>query len=76
MADYRYDTIMQHSQDDIFNTLYHPAATTPYSGIYRCEICGREAVSIVDRELPSQNHHQHDPGQGPIRWRLIVRRKL
>ena len=22
--------------------------------------------------LPSQNHHQHDPDDGDIRWRLLV----
>jgi hypothetical protein len=25
--------------------------------------------------LPPQNHHQHQPSQGPIRWRLVVTHK-
>jgi len=76
MADYKYASILDHSDDKIFDTLYHPAATTPFSGIYRCEECAKEVTSIKDHELPSQNHHQHRPTQGPIRWRLIVRREL
>jgi hypothetical protein len=76
MADYKYSDFLESSQDDIFDKLYHPAATTPFSGIYRCHECGREVVSIVNRELPSQNHHQHAANAGPIRWRLIVRRQL
>jgi hypothetical protein len=22
--------------------------------------------------FPPQNHHQHNPAQGPIRWRLLI----
>jgi hypothetical protein len=76
MADYKYASILELSNDEVFDLLYRPATAAPYSGIYRCEECGREAASIKDKELPSQNHHQHRPNQGPILWRLIVRREL
>jgi hypothetical protein len=76
MADYKYAAYVQHSDDEIFDKLYHPAAKTPFSGIYRCQECGKEAASVINHELPAQNHHQHAPGLGDIRWRLIVRRKL
>lgn len=72
MAFYKAQQYLSHNSDATFDVLYHPAQHTPYSGIYRCEGCGVEAVSTKGHPLPPQNHHQHTALQGPIRWRLIV----
>lgn len=53
-----------------FDKLRTPGTVTPFSGIYRCETCGLEDVSVKGKPLPPQNHHQH--AYGPIRWRLIA----
>jgi len=55
-----------------FDAKYKPGDPTPHSGIYRCAVCGREDVSEAGKPLPSQNHNQHDPAEGPIRWKLLV----
>lgn len=62
-----------HSEDEIFDQDIKPGTLAPLSGIYRCMGCGREvAVEQIDR-LPDKHHHRHTrPGQGDIRWRLIV----
>jgi hypothetical protein len=72
MALYKYSQLLQASTDGAFDNLNSPATTTPYSGVYRCEVCGHEISSTAGHPLPPQNHHQHRPGQGPIRWRLVV----
>jgi hypothetical protein len=72
MAYYKYSNYLAQSQHAYFDSLYEPGQITPYSGIYRCEECGREDTSISGKPLPPQNHHQHTPRQGPIRWRLVV----
>lgn len=55
-----------------FDRLHSPGDLTPNSGIYRCEGCTREMVSIATHPFPPQNHHQHSLMQGDIRWRLVV----
>lgn len=72
MAQYMYGSFLTHISNVALNTLHTPGALTPFSGIYRCEICGTEAVSVFNHPLPAQNHHQHAVGAGPIQWRLIV----
>jgi hypothetical protein len=52
---------------------HQPGAATPFSAIYRCEVCGLSCTSVLPHPLPPQNHHEHKPGSGPIRWRLIVK---
>ena len=71
MAYYKYMQFLTKSDHKYFDTLYDPGDTTPYSGIYRCEVCGREDTSVSGKPLPPQNHHQHSAYQ-PIRWRLVV----
>lgn len=71
MAYYKYPQILRKLDNGEFDKLYSPATYAPWSGIYRCEVCGKEAVSTDGKPLPPQNHHQHPQGQ-PIRWRLIV----
>jgi hypothetical protein len=72
MALYKYGQLLQRTDHGEFDTVYPPASRAPWSGICRCEGCGKEAVSTHEHPLPPQNHHQHTSSQGSIRWRLIV----
>jgi hypothetical protein len=72
MAMYKYDSILHKSTSDEFDKLHSPGATVAWSGIYRCEGCGREIVHTTGHPLPPQNHHQHSTAQGHIRWRVVV----
>ncbi len=72
MALYKNGTYLTQSQDGVFDQDYGPGQAAPRSGIYRCMGCGREAACNQGQPLPPQNHHQHSPTQGSIRWRLIV----
>lgn len=72
MAQYKYFEYLKKNENVVFDTLHEPGVITTYSGIYRCAVCGREDVSRQGNPLPPQNHHQHTPGAGPIRWQLIV----
>ena len=72
MALYKNSTYLGTSTDSAFDTIYSPGNTTPHSGIYRCEGCGREIASNAGNPLPSQNSSQHSSSQGSIRWRMIV----
>ncbi len=74
MAVYKYSqfVVQNDGKANVFDTLHEPGQPTPYSGIYRCEGCGENAVSTREHPLPPQNHHQHSAGQGAIRWRLIA----
>lgn len=72
MAIYKHAQYLSQNNHQAFDTITPPASPTPYSGIYRCEGCGENIVSVHDHPLPPQNHHQHSTAQGPIRWRLIV----
>lgn len=69
-----YQSVEHFSQMDSpeFDKLYKPGERTAWSGIYRCENCGYEAVHTLDKPLPPQNHHVHKPSVGPILWRLLV----
>jgi len=75
MAIYKYDThLHQYSgiNNDEFDKLYEPGNKSSWSGIYRCTVCGHEAVHTNDKPLPPQNHHQHKAGLGKIQWKLVV----
>lgn len=72
MAQYKYASVVTYVDAPAFDTTHSPGTATPYSGIYRCEVCGREIVSVFSHPLPAQNHHQHPYGAAQIRWRLIV----
>ena len=75
MALYKNAGYLDQSTSQAFDTLHNPGAVPPNSGIYRCEGCGQEIVAEKERRFPSQNHHQHIPSQGSIRWRMIVAAK-
>jgi hypothetical protein len=51
---------------------YTPGQAVPVSGIYRCEVCGKEVTSNEGDPFPPQNHHQHT-NRSAISWQLIVR---
>ena len=72
MASYKHQHYVSLSNSDEFDKDHKPGATAPYSGIYLCMVCGREYATNHGELLPSQNHHEHAPSHGPIRWRLIV----
>lgn len=72
MASYKYAAYILHPDADSFDVIHSPGTPTPFSGVYRCIICGREDVSTQGHPLPPQNHHRHDPQQGRIAWRLAV----
>lgn len=72
MAFYKYDRYLTKDDGSKFDEIHEPGESTPHSGIYRCENCSHEVVSVVTHPLPPQNHHQHESGRGPIRWRLVV----
>jgi len=72
VALYKYVNVLKASQDAAFDAIHSPGATTPHSGIYRCQGCGHEIASNAGNPLPPQNHHQHGTGQGTIRWQLVV----
>lgn len=76
MAFYKYGKYLTEDNGAEFDTLYQPNTLTPLSGIYRCEGCGISATFVKDKNIPPQNHHQHTPQQGSIRWRLVVKSHL
>lgn len=72
MALYKDRDFVRTSDSSEFDKLYSPGAACPHSGIYRCDSCGDEIASNKGNPFPPQNHHQHKPGAGAIRWRMIV----
>lgn len=72
MAYYKNESYLHKFDDDMFDALHKPGEHISFSGIYRCEGCGKEISHTSGTPLPPQNHHQHTTAQGNIRWRLIV----
>lgn len=72
MAQYKYSHYLNQNNHSGYDNLWSPGDICADSGIYRCEACGDEIASNKGNPLPPQNHHQHRPGLGTIRWRLIV----
>ena len=71
MAIYKYAHFLTKSDHQAFDQLHAAGGSVPYSGLYRCEVCGHEIVSTYGNTLPPQNHHQH-PNRQPIQWRLTA----
>lgn len=72
MARYKYPQFLSHSENSAYDALCAPGTAANNAGIYRCAVCGDEIGIAKGHTLPPQNHHQHDPGKGPIRWQLLV----
>ncbi|MBW7649445.1 protein L [Enterobacter hormaechei] len=58
--------------NSVFDTEYKPGETCEYEGIYKCTGCSKEVTIAGGKTIPPQNHHQHTPAQGNIRWQLFV----
>jgi hypothetical protein len=72
MALYKYLTHLAKSEHAAFDEQNEPGTKTENAGIYRCVACGDEIGIAKGHSLPPQNHHQHAPGVGRIRWQLVV----
>jgi len=72
MALYKYADNLHQNSHEAFDAELSPGIVVSNSGIYRCVNCGDETACNKDNPLPPQNHHQHAPERGPIRWTLLV----
>lgn len=72
MAWYKHGQYLQQNSHEEFDKDYTPGTVCPNSGIWRCVNCGDEIAANKGDPLPPQNHHQHAPGKGAIRWKLLV----
>ena len=72
MALYKNGDLLKHSDHAAFDAILNSGTQAENSGIYRCVGCGDEIAANKGNPLPPQNHHQHAPGQGSIRWQLLV----
>lgn len=72
MALYQDGNKLTHKVHAAFDAELKPGTIAANSGIYRCVGCGDEDACNKNNPLPSQNHRQHSPQQGAIRWQLLV----
>lgn len=72
MARFMYGQHLSQSQHEAYDALLSPGTEAANAGIYRCASCGDEIGIAKGHILPPQNHHQHSPGLGPIKWQLLV----
>lgn len=72
MAQYKHGQHLTQSNNEAYDTLHSPGTEAANPGIYRCVACGDEIGIAKGHTLPPQNHHQHAPGHGPIKWQLLV----
>ena len=73
MALYKNANHLTHSSHAAFDVTHKAGANAPYSGIYRCDVCGHDAVSTAGNTLPPQGGaHTHTNNAYPIAWRLVV----
>jgi hypothetical protein len=72
LALYKHGQFLTQNAHEAFDTLLSPGTAINNAGIYRCAVCGDEIGIAKGHALPPQNHHQHAPGHGPIRWQLLV----
>jgi hypothetical protein len=56
-----------------WTAVHKPGEIVEDSGIYVCIGCGDEVVCNKKDPFPPQNHHQHEVGKPPIRWKLLVK---
>ncbi len=55
-----------------WNRLHMPGDSALASGIYRCEGCGDETISLRGAHLPLPDEHKHRDAR-KVQWRLIVK---
>jgi hypothetical protein len=72
LALYKSGQYLTQSQHAAFDELHPPGSDATNAGIYRCVGCGDEIAIAKNHTLPPQNHHQHAPAHGAIRWQLLV----
>ena len=72
MIRYKYQDFLTQVNAELFDRIFEPGERTVFSGIYRCPGCGNAITSVAGNTLPPQNHHEHTPQQGKIRWQLAV----
>ena len=72
MASYKYGQYLVQNDHAAFDTELGPGSKCPNSGVWRCAACGDEIAANKGDPLPPQNHHQHGPGKGAIRWKLLI----
>lgn len=72
MALYKYSSNLSKSDATDFDKTQYPGSEAEHPGIYKCTACGDEIAIAGGHTLPPQNHRQHPPASGPIRWQLIV----
>ena len=71
MAFYKYPQYFTQQNGDAFDKLHPPGVSTPFSGLYKCEVCGHEADSTKGHPLPPEHHSRNAPHQR-TKWRLIA----
>jgi hypothetical protein len=71
MALYQDNTSVTEIKDPAFDAIHGPSDRAPFSGIYRCAVCGHEIVSAYGNPLPPQKHTKHLQGE-LIQWKLVV----
>jgi hypothetical protein len=72
MALYKRGHLLTMMDHPAFDAIHPPGATAIDAGVYRCIVCDDEIGIAKGHTLPPQNHHQHLPMQGPVRWQLLV----
>ena len=72
MAIYKYPQFLLRVDHTLFETQNATGAPAPYSGIYRCSICGQEIVAKRNEVLPSADHHPHYLGDDVMHWQLTA----
>jgi hypothetical protein len=76
MALYKDPQYLQQEFGAEYDAIHEPGFATPFSGVYRCEGCGKSITSIRGRPLPPQNSHEHSIANGRVRWRMVVKSHL
>lgn len=72
MSLYKHPSFLTQTNDAAFDATHSPGTPAPHPGIYRCTNCGDEIAIAGGHTLPPQNHRQHQPAKGEIKWRLTV----
>lgn len=70
MVFYRRTSDIKQSLSRDFDTLHRPQAKTPLSGIYRCNGCKAEIVSVEGKPFPAAHTGRTDGHE--ISWRLVA----